>query len=125
MRLPFSDIWPMELFGALFLFVPLYSGLELMLKEYIITNEAIFVVCRLYHTVYKYDVSHFSTRTDVFGNFGSFRQLPGTYDVQFLKCADGSMGRTASNWKCFESVSKSDVKVITEYLRRAIADGKR
>lgn len=118
MRLPLGDIWPIELFGALFLFIPLYNGLELMLTEYIITNEKILVINSLYHSVYEYDFSLFSKRNDVFGHFATFRQIPGTYDVQFLKCADGSMGRTASNWKCFESVSKADVKVIIDALRR-------
>ncbi len=118
MRLPQGDMWLPELFGALMILIPLYSGLELMLTEYKITSEKILIISRLYRSIEEYDLSHFATRTDVFGNFGSFRQLPGTYDVQFLKCADGSMGRTATNWKCFMSVSKSDVKVITEALKR-------
>lgn len=116
MRLPLSDIWPIELFGSLMILVPLYNGMELMLTEYKITSEKILIISRLYRSVQEYDYSQFSMRKDVFGNFGSFCQLPGTYDVQFLKCADGSMGRTATNWKCFMSVSKSDVKVITEVL---------
>lgn len=125
MRLPLSDIWPMELFGALMILLPLYNGMELMLTEYKITSEKILIISRLYRSVQEYDYSQFSMRTDVFGNFGSFRQLPGTYDVQFLKCADGSMGRTATNWKRFMSVSKSDVKVITEALKRVTVPSSR
>ena len=121
MRLPLGDIWPMELFGALMILIPLYNGLELMLTEYKITSEKILVISRLCRRVEEYDFSQFAMRTDVFGNFGSFRQLPGTYDVQFLKCADGSMGRGAANWKCFWSVSKSDVTIITEVLKRSMA----
>ena len=124
MRLPQGDMWLPELFGALMILIPLYSGLELMLTEYKITSEKILIISRLYRSIEEYDLSHFATRTDVFGNFGSFRQLPGTYDVQFLKCADGSGGRTATNWKCFMSVSKSDVDVITEALKRLLADRK-
>ena len=124
MRLPLSDVWPILLFGALMILLPLYNGLELMLTEYKITGEKILIISRLYRSVEEYDLLHFATRTDVFGNFGSFRQLPGTYDVQFLKCADGSMGRTATNWKCFMSVSKSDVNVITEALKKLLADRK-
>ena len=118
MRLPMGDIWPIELFGAVMILVPVYDALGLMLTEYKITSERILVISRLYRSVQEYDYSQFAMRTDVFGDFGSFRQLPGTYDVQFLKCADGSMGRTATNWKCFLSVTKSDAKVITEALRR-------
>ena len=124
MRLPMGDIWPIELFGAVMILVPVYNALELMLTEYKITSEKILVINRLYRSVQEYDFSQFAKRTDVFGFFGSFRQLTGTYDVQFLKCADGSVGRTASNWKRFMSVSKSDVKVITETLRRVIANRK-
>lgn len=117
MRLPLGDIWPIELFGALMILVPLYNGIELMLTEYKITSERILIISRLYRSVQEYDYSQFARRRDVFGNFGLFRQLPGTYDVQFLKCADGSMGRTASNWRCFWSVPKSDVEIITEVLQ--------
>ena len=124
MRLPQGDMWLPELFGALMILIPLYSGLELMLTEYKITSEKILIISRLYRSIEEYDLSHFATRTDVFGNFGSFRQLPGTYDVQFLKCADGSMGRTATNWKRFMSVTKSDAKVINGALNRLLADRK-
>lgn len=117
MRLPLCDIWPMELFGVLMMGVPLYNSLELMVTDYVITDEKIFVIHRLFRSVEEYDIARFSVRTDVFGNFGSRRQIPRTYDVQFLKCADGSMGRTSSNWKCFMSVTKADVYVIANVLR--------
>ena len=116
MRLPQGDMWLPELFGALMILIPLYSGLELMLTEYIITSKKILIISRLYRSVDEYDLSHFVTRRDIFGNFGSLRQLPGTYDVQFLKCADGVGG--ARNWKYFMSVTKSDAKVIAEWLNK-------
>jgi hypothetical protein len=116
MRLPQGDMWLPELFGALMILIPLYSGLELMLTEYKITSEKILIISRLYRSIDEYDLSHFATRTDIFGNFGSLRQLPGTYYVQFLKCADGVGG--ARNWKRFMSVTKSDAKVIAEWLNK-------
>ena len=115
-KIPFGQVWPLDVFVAAFIVFPLLASLGLFRTEYLITDRRILVVDGLFRRVDEYEFDAFSKRPDVFGYSKASWQPFGLWDVRFLKCADGSMGRTAVNWKCFMSVSRTDKEKIVRIL---------
>ena len=119
-QLSFADAWLPELFGLLMFGYPFLGSLQLLFTEYTISKEKILVKDRLFRSVDEYDIKHFAQHPDIFRYFGYYRQPLGTCDVKFIQCYDGSMGKSASCWKYFKSVSRSDANEISSALIKAV-----
>lgn len=114
---PLRESWPFVAMGLLILLLSVTSAMAIARTDYYITDKQIIVARHAIHVIDQYQVGSFSKRLDVFGYMGTSREPSGLYDVFFLKCADGSMGKSASNWKTFDSVSASDREKLVVILK--------